>query len=261
MPLPQARIDLHQLEATVALVPLELHLREAVVVERTEQAQRRVDDLLHPDRFADTARADSGGRLLQLPPAEDAERAPVPGQIAADAVEGAVSARDELLHHRLELLRACVGPLQLARRLAPERLPPETPLEADRVARLHERREAELLSGRPCLGRRAGMARLRDVESGSGLPLELRALALNVHEPIPRRKGSQQGFVEVPGERVQRRVVGREDGQGRAALPGKRPHRLDEPGLVLHRIGDEDGLRIPRAEAERARPVVERKHP
>src|SRR5438034_1084744 len=62
VPLPEARIDLHQLEAAVAGIPLELDLGEAVEAERAQQPERRLDDLLDPDRLADAARADSGRR-------------------------------------------------------------------------------------------------------------------------------------------------------------------------------------------------------
>src|SRR3954447_373239 len=74
VPLPQAGVDLHQLEASISWVPFELHLRDAAVVERTQEAQRRIHDLLYPDRLADTARTDPGRRLPELAAAENAQR-------------------------------------------------------------------------------------------------------------------------------------------------------------------------------------------
>ena len=116
VPLPETRVDLHQLEPAVARIALELHLRQAEVAERVQQAQRRVDGLLHPDGLADAARADAGRRLPQLAAGEDAERPAVAPQVAADGVERVVAAGNQLLHHRPELLRvACSASLDLHR--------------------------------------------------------------------------------------------------------------------------------------------------
>src|SRR5207237_9824989 len=62
-PLPEARVELHELEATVPGIAFELDLREAGVVELPQGPQRRVDRLLDPDRLADATRADAGRRL------------------------------------------------------------------------------------------------------------------------------------------------------------------------------------------------------
>src|SRR5205085_7656687 len=87
VPLPEARVDLHQLVAAVARVALELDLGDAAEAEGGQEAQRVVDDLLHPDRLAHPARADAGGRLPQLAPAENAECAAVRVDVAADGVQ------------------------------------------------------------------------------------------------------------------------------------------------------------------------------
>ena len=63
VPLPEPRVDLHQLEASVARVALELDLRQAVAAERAQQLAARVDDLVDPDGLAEPRGADSGRRL------------------------------------------------------------------------------------------------------------------------------------------------------------------------------------------------------
>src|SRR5207344_898170 len=107
--LPEPRVDLHQLEAAVTGIALELDLRQPVVAERLEEPQRGVDRLLHPDGLAHAAGADAGRSLAQLPSREDAERETRSREVAADGVERVVSAGDQLLHHRSELLGARVG--------------------------------------------------------------------------------------------------------------------------------------------------------
>jgi hypothetical protein len=67
VPLPEPWVDLHQLELAVSCVALELDLGETEVAERCEQPKRRVHGVLHPDRLADTTRADAAGGLPELP--------------------------------------------------------------------------------------------------------------------------------------------------------------------------------------------------
>src|SRR5205814_5175094 len=129
VPLPERRVDLHQLEAAVTRVALELHLRQSVERERAQEPQGCVDDLLDPERLPHAARAHDRRRLAQLAPTEHAQSTPVAGHVAADAVEVVVAARYELLHHRLERLRASVRVLDLGRRLTAERLAAKPPLE------------------------------------------------------------------------------------------------------------------------------------
>ena len=113
VPEPEAGIDLHELVAAVARVALELHLRDAVEVESTEQSQRGVDVLLHPDRFAHAAGSDAGRRLAELAAAEQPQHGAVGSEVAADCVQLIVAARDQLLHHRLERLGVGVRALEL----------------------------------------------------------------------------------------------------------------------------------------------------
>ena len=148
VPEPEARVHLHELEAAVARIALELHLRDAVEVEGPEQAQGRVHRLLHPDGLADAARADAGRRLAELAAAEEAEDGAVGGDVAADGVQLVVAARDELLHHRLERLRVGVRALELFGRLAAEGLAAKAAPEAVGVRRLDEQRVADARSPR-----------------------------------------------------------------------------------------------------------------
>src|SRR5436305_1167054 len=124
------RVDLHQLEGTVARVALELPLREAVERERAQQLQALLDDLVHPERLADAAGADARRRLSQLAPTEEAERLAVGAQVRAERVELVVAARDQLLHERLVRLGLRVGLLGVRPGLAAEGLALEASLEA-----------------------------------------------------------------------------------------------------------------------------------
>jgi len=256
VPLPEAWIDLHQLVAAVPRVPLELHLREAEVLELVQEVKRRLDDLFHPDGLADTAGADSGRGLPQLAAAEDAERRTGPRDVAADGVERVVAARDELLHHRRELLRAHVRVFRLLHRVAAEGLPAEALLEADRMLRLDEDREADLLRRGAGIVRRPRVARAGRVDAeGRGL-LELGALALDSFEHVPggeRRQHRQ--VVEVLREDVERVVVRREH-DDLAECADER----DEACLLGAWIRREETLGVLGAEAEGARPVVESEH-
>ena len=156
VPLPQARVDLHQLELAVARIALELHLRQADVVERGEKPQRRVDGVLHPDGLADAAGADHRAASAAASGRRRRRAAGRSRQVAADGVERVVAAGNELLHHRCELLGARVGVPDLVQRLAAERLPAEALLEADVVLRLDEHRQPDLLGGAARLVRAPG---------------------------------------------------------------------------------------------------------
>src|SRR3954462_9824247 len=145
MPLPQPRVDLHQLEAPAGGTSFDLDLRQAEVAERLEEPQRRVDRLLHPHGFAHAAGADARRSLAQLSSREDAERKTRSREVAADGVERVVSTGDQLLHHRSEFLGVRVGLRDLVERRAAKRLLAEALLEADRVLGLDEYRQAELL--------------------------------------------------------------------------------------------------------------------
>src|SRR3954462_3801005 len=159
MPLPQPWVDLHQLEAAVAGIALELDLGQPEVAERLEEPQRSVDRLLHPNGLAHATSADARRSLTQLPSREDAERKTCRREVAADGVERVVSAGDQLLHHRSEFLGVRVGIRDLVERRAAKRLFAEALLEADRVLGLDEYRQAELLGCGAGLLRRAGGVR------------------------------------------------------------------------------------------------------
>ena len=75
VPLPEARVHLHQLEAPVARIEPELGLRDAVEAERREQRERLLDDVLAPARLAHAAGAEAARHLHELAPAEEPERA------------------------------------------------------------------------------------------------------------------------------------------------------------------------------------------
>ena len=84
VPLPQARVHLHQPQRAVARVALVLDLRDAVESERVQQAAGAVDRLVVPLGDPDPARADPGRRLEQLAAAEDARHAAVRIDVAPD---------------------------------------------------------------------------------------------------------------------------------------------------------------------------------
>ena len=132
-------------------------------------------------------------------------------------------------------------------------------LEADRVLRLDEDREADLLRRGAGIVRRPGVARAGRVDAeGCGL-LELGALALDSFEHVPggeRREHRQ--VVEVLREDVERVIVRGED-DDLAECADER----DEARLLGAWIRTEETLGVLGAEAEGARPVVESKdaHP
>src|SRR5580765_6644940 len=253
MPLPQPRVDLHQLEAAVARIALELDLRQAVVAECLEEPQRRVDGLLHPDSFAHAAGADARRGLAQLPSREDSERKTRSRQVAADGVERVVSAGNQLLHHRSELLGARVGLRDLVERRAAKRLFAETLFEADRVLGLDEHRQAELLGRAAGLLRRTGIVRAGRVDACERCRVELLALALHALEQVPRGKGSKELQVaEMLRDQVELAIVRWKDDD-----LAERTDRGDEPLRVRAGISAQKRLGVARAKPERARTMVD----
>ena len=143
VPLPEPRVDLHQLVAPVARIALELDLRDAVEAQRAQKAQAGVDDLLDPDRLADSTRPHHRWDLQDLPPREEPERLAVFPQVAAEAVQLVVATGDQLLDHRHEVLCVAVGAVDLGSGLSAKRLAVELPLEPHRMGRLDEDGVAE----------------------------------------------------------------------------------------------------------------------
>src|SRR5205823_2980485 len=184
---------------------------------------------------------------------EDAECAPVPVEVAPDGVEGVVATGDELLHHRRELLGVREGGRDVVERVAAERLPPKTVLEADRVLRLDEDRKADLLRGRTRLVRGRRVARVGSVDPELRGLLELRALALHSFEQVPRgERCEHRQVVEVLRKDVERVVVRRE-----VDHLAERTYERHEACPIRAWIRTEEPLGVPRAEAEGARPVVD----
>ena len=119
VPLPEARVDLHQPEAAVARVTLELDLREPEVVERLSSRSAASTASWAQTRLADTTRPDAARRRLpQLASGEDAERAAVAREVAPDRVQRVVAAGYVVLDDRSELfgLRKRVFELRLRSR-------------------------------------------------------------------------------------------------------------------------------------------------
>src|SRR5438874_9551568 len=124
VPLPEARVDLHQLVAAVARVALRLHLRDPVKAERAQEGEPLLYDLVNPDRLADARAAHEAARLAQLVAREEAERLAAGAHVTAERVQLLVAAGDQLLHHRLERRGRFVRALELGGALAPEELAP-----------------------------------------------------------------------------------------------------------------------------------------
>src|SRR4051812_11452737 len=233
MPLPQPRVDLHQPVSAVAGVALELDLREAGMAELAEEPQSLVDDLLDPDRFADTARSDPRRGLPELAAAEEAERLAVRREVAAERVELIVATGDQLLNEGLVLIGLHEGLLDLGAGLAAERLAAEAPLEALCRRRLHEHRIAELVRGR------AGRRPPRHGDPRRLRRLELAALGLDPRKHFPGRERVAEALAELRGparDCVQRLVMGREDGDRSVELVREPTEEGDERLLIL-RIG------------------------
>ena len=229
VPLEEPRVDLHELVAAVARVTLELDLREPSVADGREQAQPRVHHLLHPQRLADATRAHEPRRLPELAAAEDAERRPSRVEVAAERVQRVVAPGNELLHHRLVLLRLRVGLLELGLGLAAEGLPLVAPLELDRVGRLHEHGEAELARESERLCRRARVAGLRHVDPRRLRGLELSTLVLDARELVPRRGTDRGNARRAPPAAARWRSATRR-AWGRSA-PGGRARPRARPGV------------------------------
>ncbi len=257
VPLPEPRVDLHQLVAPVARIALELDLGDAVEAQRAQEAQPGVDDLLDPDRLADSTRPHHRRDLQDLPSREEPERLAVLPQVAAEAVQLVVAAGDQLLDHRCEVLGVAVGAVDLGSGLRAERLAVELPLEPHRMGRLDQDGVAELVPRRTRLGRRLRIARLGNVDAGLRRRLELEALVLDPFEHVPRRKGEAKPVepIAIAGDRVERRVVGRQ--QDTRLL---RSERFDECLRLDGRVRGGNGPGVARAKPERAGSMVDREH-
>ena len=204
-----------------------------------------------------------GGDWRSLRPLNRPRTVPVGGDVAADGVQLLVSARNELLHHRLERLRVGVRALELLRRLAAEGLAAKAAPEPVGVRRLDEQRvaDARRLGERLLDGSRVGG--LRDVDLDRCGPVELLALALDEGERLLVGKGIEEPLAElvaVAGDRVHRRIVRREDRRRAADCVAELPKQGDVCGRVGSWIGRRHRHRMARAKAERARAMVDREH-
>jgi hypothetical protein len=180
-------------------------------------------------------------------------------EVRAERVQLVVSAGDHLLHHRLVRLGLAVGALHLDSALAAEGLLAEAALEPLGRGRLHEHREADPFGLGPRLGCRPWVRCARRRHSCPLRRVELAALRLDRGQHLPGRERVKESPAEPAGrarDRVERLVVGREH---RRAFDVEPFQERDECLLVLRVRGD-DRLRVARAKAERAGPVVEREH-
>ena len=110
VPLPEARVHLHQLEAPVARIEPELRLRDAVEPERLQQRQRLLDDVVAPARLAHAAGAEAARHLHELAPAEQPERGPGGVRVGADRPERRVVAGDRPPAAAARSRRRCARP-------------------------------------------------------------------------------------------------------------------------------------------------------
>jgi hypothetical protein len=263
VPLPQARVHLEQLVPAVARVAHELDLRDAVEVESPQESEPVLDDLVHPERLAGARAAHVAPRLAQLVPGEEPERLAVPVEVAAERVHLLGAARDQLLHHRLVRSRGLVRALELDGGLAAEELALVAAPEADVGRRLDDEREADFLAGGTRFLGRGRVQRARDRHAGRLGRLELVALALDLLQHVPAREREAVALAEhvgMAGDGVQVLVVGGEDRKDVVGFLRNRAKRLDEALLVVERVRSDAGLRVPRAQAERVRAVVDREH-
>ena len=263
VPLPEPRVDLHQLVPPVPRVALELDLRQPAKLERSQQTEARIHDLVHPECLTDPARPDEPGSLAELAPTEEAERPPGRVEVAAERVESIVTSGNQLLHHRLPRFGAGISVLELRSRLAPKALAPVTPLETDGIGGFDQYRIAELDGQRAGFVGRLGMASSRHVDPGGLGARKLHALVLDPGQGLPGRKWIAEAFAELgltAGDSVQALVVGGEDRRGSTERVTKGCKHRDEAVFVRARIGSEDGMRVTGTEAESPAPVIDRQH-
>ena len=263
MPLPEARVDLHELVAAVAVITLELHLREAVEAEGAEQSHRRRDRLVHPHGLPDATRSHAGRRLAQLPAAEQAQHNAVGGDVATDRVQLVIAAGDELLDHRRERLCIRVGAFELHYAVAAERLAAEAAFEAIRIGGLHQDGIADVCGRGPGFfdgGRVRGDG---NVDAHLECPLELHALALDQREDVPGGEGVEKPVPQLVAELrqgVHRRIVCGEDRGRQADRVAELAQKDAVRGDVGAGIGGGNGQCVARAEPQGARSVVDRDH-
>src|SRR5438132_2958965 len=177
MPLPKPRIDLDELEQTVARVALELDLGAPRESQRSKKLEPRFHQLIDPDRFTYAARSDTRRALPDLSAAEDPDRLAARRDVRADRVELPVAAGNELLHERLESAGRAQRVCELACRFASECLDSETLAESGRCGGFDEHGK---------VGRRGPVgARFGDRNADLARAHDLVALALNCLQLAP----------------------------------------------------------------------------
>ena len=224
-----------------------------------QQAQCPLNGVRVPYRFAHAAGSDAGRRLQQLPAAEHAQRPPLAVQIAAHRPQRVVSARYQLLEHRLERLSQPVGGHQRRGVRGLDQRLPVARLEPAAQRRLHHRRVGDGGRRLLCLldGRR--VERLRKPHPGPLGRCVLEALRLHPIDQLARAERQPQARRRRVVHRHQVVVVGR---KGHRLAPQRIAHLgevLCEP-LPLARRRPDDAQRQPRAHPQAVAPVVERHH-
>ena len=247
VPLPEPRVDLHQLEPPIALVEPELGLRDAVVAERLEQRERLLDGVVAPARLADPAGAEAPRHLRQLAPAEHAERPPLCARVGADGPERVVGARDHLLHERSRIAGLAPSRHELIEVRADEHRPAVAPLERDRVARLDQCWKGQLGGGLAnlLLARRRERARRRDPDGLRDRVLVALPLQLLEHAPARARQAVARQPRRVPRDHRERHVVGGKADRRLAQVAGGEIVEEGDVRVLVGRVGSEHGMRPP----------------
>src|SRR5439155_25319011 len=134
---------LDQLVTTVARVPFQLDLRDAVKAQRSQERERVCGELRNPARLGDACSADLARRLAELTAREQTQFLAVRCDVRADSPERVVAARNPLLHERAEVTRVVEVPFELSRRRATKRLHTEVTAERRGLRRLDQHRKPE----------------------------------------------------------------------------------------------------------------------
>ena len=124
------------------------------------------------------------------------------------------------------------------------------------MLRLDEHRQTDVLGGSTGFLGGARVVRPRHVDARGHGFVQLGALALHALEDVPARERSKHlELAEVLRDQIQLLVVGRKDDD-----LAERADRRDESRGVGMRIGTDKPLRVPRPEAERTWPVIDRQY-
>ena len=233
-----------------------------MVAELAEEAETRLGELGHPLAHGHAHVAEPRRVLAQLVAAELRQRPALRVQVRAERVQLLVAARHDVLQHqRAAVVDLGVDLAELAGGADLEHVPAEPGLERQRLDRLEDAREADLLHAALEVGRGVDEHRLGRVHAGAPGRLHLGALVVQPLHGLPARERDEVVRVEavgVPGDRPDVLVVRREEDALAREAPAEVFEERDEGLLVLRRVRADHAGGKPGAQPDGARVRVQR---